>query len=489
MIRTRIAPSPTGYLHIGTARTALFNYLFAKKHKGSFIVRIEDTDVERSKKEFEKDILDGLRWLGMDWDEGPDMSTEYGPYRQSERLATYRMYLEELIAKNLLYPWFFTKEELEEEREMQVLSKQPPRYSGKCRVLNAQGREQLVKEGRASTLRFKIEQHKTIAVHDLIRGDLSFDPVTLDDFIIAKDLDTPLYNFAVVVDDYLMKISHIIRGEEHIANIPKQVLIDEALGFPIPQFAHLPLILNPDRTKLSKRQNKVSLLEYRTDGYLPEALINFMVLLGWNPGGDREIFTLQELGGIFDLDHVNKSGSIFDTTKLDWFNAHYLRAMDIRELTTFCIPYFVTAGYVQESSPDVEYLQKVVALERDRIHRLSEITAHTGYYFQADLEYEDHLLIWKQTSLEDIKKGLQLAYDILEGLDEALYTTSSLEEVLKAAIISAGLKNGVVLWPLRVALTGLGASPSPFEVSEVLGKQKTLSRVRDALKRLSAPRS
>ncbi len=489
MVRTRIAPSPTGYFHIGTARTALFNYLFTKMHKGSFIVRIEDTDVERSKKEFEKDILDGLRWLGMDWDEGPDIKTKYGPYRQSERLATYRIYLEQLVEKDLLYPCFCTKEELEEEREMQVLSKQPPRYSGKCRALNPQEREHLLKEGRASTLRFKIEQQKAMVARDLIRGDLSFDPATLDDFIIAKDLDTPLYNFAVVVDDYLMKISHIIRGEEHIANIPKQMLIDEALGFPIPQFAHLPLILNPDRTKLSKRQNKVSLLEYRTDGYLPEALINFMVFLGWNPGGDRELFTLQELGDIFDLHHVNKSGSIFDTTKLDWFNAHYLRAMDARELTVLCIPYFVRAGYVQEGLPDIEYLQKVVTLERDRIHRLSEITAHTRYYFQTDLEYEDHLLIWKQTSFEDIKSGLGLAYDILEGLDEALYTTASLEAVLKPAIASAGLKNGVVLWPLRVALTGKVASPSPFEVSEILGKQKTLNRVQDALKRLHHLRS
>lgn len=489
MVRTRIAPSPTGYLHIGTARTALFNYLFAKKHKGSFILRIEDTDVERSKKEFEEDMLNGLAWLGITWDEGPDMETEYGPYRQSERLATYRTYLEQLIAKDLLYPCFCTKEELEEEREIQVLSKQPPRYSGKCRTLSAQERDRFIKEGKASTLRFKIEQQKQVVVHDLIRGDLSFDPAILDDFIIAKDLDTPLYNFAVVVDDYLMKISHIIRGEEHISNIPKQVLIEEALGFPIPQFAHLPLILNPDRTKLSKRQNKVSLLEYRTDGYTPEALVNFMMLLGWNPGDDRELFTLQELEDVFSLERVNKSGSIFDTAKLDWFNAHYIRAMDIKNLTALCIPYFIKAGYIQEHSFDVEYLKKVVVLERDRIHRLSQISAQTGYYFQTDLEYDDNLLIWKQTPLEDIKKGLQLAYDILEGLDEALYSTSSLEEALKAAIASTGLKNGVVLWPLRVALTGLAASPGPFQVSEVLGKQKTLERVRDALKRLSSMRA
>ncbi len=488
MIRTRIAPSPTGFFHIGTARTALFNYLFAKKNKGSFVVRIEDTDKERSKPEFEKDILDGLRWLGILWDEGPDKEGEYGPYHQSERLALYRTYLEILNQKSLLYKCYCTKEELEEEREIQVLSKQPPRYSGKCSALANDDHARFEKEGRTSTLRFRIERNRKITVKDHIRGDLTFGTDILDDFIIAKDFDTPLFNFAVVIDDYLMKISHIIRGEEHISNVPKQVLLQQALGFPTPEFAHLPLILNPDRTKLSKRQNKVSLLEYRTDGYLSEALINFMVLMGWNPGGDRELFTLGELEEMFDLTRVNKSGAIFDTHKLDWFNAHYIRQMDTQQLTALCKPYFVSAGFLaaQADQNDQIKIEKIVMLDRERIHKLSEITANVSYFFLADIEYDDHLLLWKNTTAQATQAALEVARKVLAPFDESDFTSSQIEIKLKGVITQEKLKNGVVLWPLRVALTGLSASPSPFDVAEILGKKKTLDRIGDALKRISS---
>ncbi|MBI4272916.1 glutamate--tRNA ligase [Candidatus Uhrbacteria bacterium] len=492
MVRTRIAPSPTGFFHIGTARTALFNYLFAKKNNGSFIVRIEDTDKERSKPEFERDILEGLTWLGMQWDEGPDKKGEYGPYHQSERFALYRRYLEELNNKSLLYKCYCTKEELEEEREMQVLSRQPPRYSGKCSARTAAEQHALEKEGRTSTLRFRIERNRKLTIKDHIRGDLTFDTDILDDFIIAKDFDTPLYNFAVVIDDHLMKISHIIRGEEHISNVPKQALLAEALDFSTPEFAHLPLILNPDRTKLSKRQNKVSLLEYRTDGYLSEALINFMVLLGWNPGGDREIFTLAELEEIFDLTRVNKSGSIFDTHKLDWFNAHYIREMDISKLTSLCTPYFISAGYLTEKEASAKHedakIEKIVDLERERIHKISEIPLHTSYFFLTDVEYDDHLLLWKNTSPQATQEGLRIAEKVLLSLDESDFTASKIEQKLKQAIVEGKLKNGVVLWPLRVSLTGLAASPSPFDVAAILGKKKTLERVSHALKRISSLR-
>lgn len=496
MVRTRIAPSPTGYFHIGTARTALFNYLFAKKNNGIFIVRIEDTDVERSKKEFEDDILAGLKWLGINWDEGPGTVGTYAPYRQSERMQHYTSYLKVLADKDLLYPCYCSKEELEQEREMQILSKQPPRYSGKCAELSAAKRGAMESSGQPFTLRFRIPRNRILHVTDHIRGQLTFDTNTLDDFIIAKDFDTPLYNFAVVIDDFLMEISHIIRGEEHISNIPKQILLDEAFGFPIPQYAHLPLILNPDRTKLSKRQNKVSLLEYRTDGYLPQALVNFMALLGWNPGTDRELFTIKELEKEFSLERVNKSGAIFDLQKLEWFNASYIRALDSSALATLCIPYFVEDGLLTRegdsyvSSADGRRWSEAdlaagIMLDQERIHRLRELPSRLAYLFASELEYDGSLLIWKKTSLQEIQQGLSVAYSSLEAISEEQFNARQIEEMLKQGIHAADLKNGIVLWPLRVALTGLAASPSPFDVASVLGKKLTLERVKDAQLRVA----
>lgn len=494
MIRTRIAPSPTGYLHIGTARTALFNYLFAKKNHGTFILRIEDTDIERSKKEFEHDMVDGLKWLGIHWDEGPGVEGPYGPYRQSERMHYYTPYLQDLADKDLVYPCYCSKEELEQEREMQVLSKQPPRYSGKCAELSTTQRAAMKSSGKPSTLRFRIPRNRILKVADHIRGELTFDTSTLDDFIIAKDFTTPLYNFAVVIDDCLMKISHIIRGEEHISNIPKQILLDEAFGFPIPQFAHLPLILNPDRTKLSKRQNKVSLLEYRKEGYLPQALMNFMALLGWNPGSDRELFTLDELEKEFSLERVNKSGAIFDMQKLDWFNTTYIREMDLSILAALCLPYFIEEGFLSREgdgyiSADGRCwspleIGSIVRLEQERIHRLREMPHRLSYLFTSELEYDDALLIWKQTPVSEIQKGLFVACEALEAIPEDGYGAENLELQLKQHILNAGIKNGVALWPLRVALTGLAASPSPFDVASVLGKKRSLERIKDAIVRI-----
>ncbi|MBI2483679.1 glutamate--tRNA ligase [Candidatus Uhrbacteria bacterium] len=495
MIRTRIAPSPTGYFHIGTARTALFNYLFAKKNNGVFIVRIEDTDIERSKKEFEDDILEGLKWLGIQWDEGPGTGGECAPYRQSERMSSYTPFLRQLADKDLVYPCYCSKEELEQEREMQVLSKQPPRYSGTCADLSASQRAAMKSSGKSSTLRFRIPRNRVLSVVDHIRGELTFDTNTLDDFIIAKDFDAPLYNFAVVIDDYQMKISHIIRGEEHISNIPKQILLDEAFGFTVPEFAHLPLILNPDRTKLSKRQNKVSLLEYRTEGYLPQALVNFMALLGWNPGNDRELFTLEELEKEFSLERVNKSGAIFDLQKLEWFNAMYIRGMSLPELTSWCIPYLIEEGYIVREGESYSVstdgrrlsqteLESIVRLEQERIHRLREIPHRLSYVFTQELEYDAALLIWKKTPVEEIKQGLLIAYSSLQKISADEYSPENLEDQLKKEIQSAGMKNGVVLWPLRVALTGLAASPSPFEVASVLGKKRSVERIKDAEKKL-----
>lgn len=488
MIRTRMAPSPTGYLHFGTARTALFNYLFAKKHGGRFVLRIEDTDRERSEPAFERDIIDGLAWLGIQWDEGPDVGGAQGPYRQSERIEIYKKYLNEMARQDLIYSCFCTAEELERERELQTLAKQPPRYSGKCRTLSDAERRTFTEQGRASTLRFKMPQ-EVVTIADLIRGDVTFDTATLDDIIIAKNSDTPLYNFAVVVDDALMRITHVIRGEDHISNTPKQILLARALGFDqIPQFGHLPLILNADRTKLSKRQNKVSLIEYRRDGYLPEALINFMVLLGWSPEGDRELFSLTELEEVFDLSRVHKAGAVFNNEKLDWFNAQYIRETPLSRLAELCTPYLVEAKKIN-ANDDGTYtiastgriitlheLQRMIALEHQRMKKLSDVSMTLSYLFCDLPAYDPALLVWKDMGTDAVRACLSFSRDVIRALNEE-WSAESLEGRLKNALKDEGRKNGEVLWPLRVALTGLSASPSPFDVAAVLGKEQTLRRI------------
>lgn len=489
MVRTRIAPSPTGYLHIGTARTALFNYLYARKHGGQFVLRIEDTDKERSQNEFEQDIIDGLHWLGINWDEGPDCVGPYGPYRQSERIDIYTKYLTQLFEQDLLYPCYCTTKELEQERELQTLAKQPPRYSGKCRDLSDTERKVLQGQGRASTLRFKMPR-KVVTITDLVRGAITFDTATLDDIIIAKNLDTPLYNVAVVIDDYLMKITHVIRGEDHISNTPKQILLGEALGLPAPHYGHLPLILNEDRTKLSKRQNKVSLLEYKKDGYLPEAIINFIALLGWSGADDRELFMLSDLEPEFDLSRVHKAGAVFNVAKLDWFNAHYIKQKAADELTRLCIPHLIEGGLIAQSEEGDRYtvlstrrvltvgdIESAVTLEQGRIKKLSDITEALRYVFVALPIYDAALLAWKQMTNDDVHRSLLFSEETLKEVPDDCYTQQHLETIMKDAIIRAEKKNGEVLWPLRVALTGRTASPSPFEVAAVLGKEQTLKRI------------
>lgn len=496
-IRTRFAPSPTGYVHIGNVRTALFNYLFARNQGGEFILRVEDTDKKRSKSEFETNIYDGLRWLGMQWNEGPDCGGPMGPYRQSERTDIYKKYLIELDKKGLLYKCYCTEEELEKERELQVLGKQPPRYSGKCSALSDAERKTHEDTGRSSTLRFRIPK-KIVRVVDLVRGEMEFDTSILDDCIIAKDFDNVLYNFAVVVDDALMEITHVLRGEEHLSNVPKQVLIAEALGFSVPQFAHLSLILNADRAKLSKRENKTSLIEYQSDGYLPEAIVNFISLLGWNPGGDRELFSIAELEKEFDLSGLHKAGAIFNVQKLDWFNGHYTRKKDIAELTELCLPYLINAGHIEylehnqytikKTGEPISFygIQSIIALEQERMKKLSDCAESTAYLFIDHLVYDPAILAWKNMELNEVAKNLHDALTQLDTISDNDFVPAHIEAVLKEAITAKEKKNGEVLWPLRVALTGLQASPSPFDVAALLGKKKTLRRLSDAIALLPA---
>ncbi len=478
-IRARIAPSPTGPLHLGTARTALFNWLFSKHHGGKFILRIEDTDLERSDKKYEDNIVEGLKWLGIEWDEF---------YRQSERLEIYEKYLEKLLNERKAYYCYCSREELEEERQKQIKAGQSPKYSGKCREINPTD----IKDKKAQLIRFKMPK-TVVEFDDIIRGKISFDNSLTGDIAIAKPLDpngfSPLYNFAVVIDDYEMKISHVIRGEDHIPNTPKQIALQEALGFATPYYAHLPLILNPDRSKLSKRYTETSLLSYREEGYLPEALTNFMALLGWHPSEtprkeaeDRgisrsEVLTREELIQNFELERVQRAGAIFNEEKLKWLNSEHIKRLSNVGLADLIFPLLKQEGI----EADKILLQKAVAPEKERIKTLKDFVILAGFFFKLP-EYESSLLIWKDSSPEAIKNNLAKTKKILELCGEDEFDKIKLET--KMMSLAEKLGRGEVLWPLRAALSGSKASPGPFEIMEVLGKAETLKRIDSAIKKL-----
>ncbi|MCH7828517.1 glutamate--tRNA ligase [Patescibacteria group bacterium] len=509
-VRTRFAPSPTGPLHMGNARTALFSYLFAKKERGDFVVRVEDTAKERSKPEWEKDVLENLEWLGLSWDEGPTKAGDkgsFGPYRQSERTKIYKEYLEKLLKEKKAYWCFCTQEELEAQRQDQTSRGETPRYSGRCRTLSLKEQEQNKKTGKPAAIRFVVEPKK-ITFKDLIRGEVSFDMTLSGDIVIAKNLKTPLYNFTVVVDDELMRITHVIRGEDHISNTPKQQLIRKALGFKQEiKYAHLPLILGEDKTKLSKRHGDNSVTRFRKEGYLPEAIVNFLALLGWNPGDEREIFSLQGLVKEFSLDRVQKGNAVFNLQRLDWINGFYLRQKDKKTLVKLAIPYLKEAGLLevngngeqkkfslrmQKSHPYAvketgegigpEFLGEVVNLYQERLKKLSEIAELADFFFKKELNYEKELLRWKNMEEQEIAESLEKSHELLLGLKEGDWNKEKIEQILLKEAEAGG--KGKLLWPLRVALTGKKASAGPFEVASVLGKEKTLQRIKQAMAKL-----
>jgi nondiscriminating glutamyl-tRNA synthetase len=485
--RVRMAPSPTGRLHIGTARTALFNYLFAKNKGGKFILRLEDTDLTRSKPEYEKDILENLKWLGLEWDEGPVVPSdeqklklikngqggyigELGPYRQSERIEIYRKYLEKLLKEKKAYFCFCSEEELESRRQEQLSRGEAPKYNGKCRALTEKEVAKNLAEGKPAIIRFK-SSDKKIIFRDLIKNEIEFNASLIGDFVIAKDVGTPLYNFAVVVDDFEMKITHVIRGEDHLSNTPKQILLQQALGLPQPQYAHLPLILGPDKTKLSKRHGTMAVAEYRADGYLPETLVNFMAFLGWNPGDEREIYSLASLVKEFSLERVQKGGAIFNIKRLDYLNGFYIRQKSVKRLAELC------QLYLPGSEP--EKLEKIVAIYQERLKKLSEIKELAGFFFEDKLKYDKELLKWKEMTDREVKDSLDSAEKILSKIKEGDFNKENLEKVLMPEAEKIG-DRGKLLWPLRVALTGKEASAGPFEIAEILGKEKTLKRIKEA---------
>ncbi len=502
MNRVRFAPSPTGVLHIGNSRTALFNYLFAKKEKGVFVLRIEDTDQERSSLEFERDILHGLSWLGIDWDEGPDKGGPYGPYKQSERKDIYKKYIQQLIDQDKAYYCFCTQEELAAEKQYQISIGQPFQYNQKCRNFSKKEVEEKLKNIQP-IIRFKTPDKK-IEVNDLIRGKIEFDTKLIDDFAIAKNLESPLYNLAVTIDDFEMEITHVIRGEDLLSNTPKQILVQEALSFPSVKFAHLPIILGPDKSKLSKRHGATAIQEYKNLGYLKEAIINFLAFLGWNPDSEKEIYTIDELIKDFSIEKVHKSGAIFNIEKLNYINGFYIRKKDIKELTELCIshldqiePIITTQQYppayggeqpvfqykIKETQEIISFekLEKIISLYQERLKKLSEISELTLYFFKDKLLYDKELLVWKgsdpKLSLDKIEEEL---LEIKEWSFENLEKVLSELSLNYAKSIDKDKDRGYIMWPLRVALTGQKSSAGPIEIAAILGKDKTLQRIKQA---------
>lgn len=464
-IRVRIAPSPTGYLHVGTAHTALFNWLFARHNKGTFILRIEDTDRERSTKEYEENILEGLIWLGLNWDEGP--------YYQSQRLELYQKYAKKLLEMGSAYYCYCTPEELEERRKTALSQKKAPKYDRKCLYLTSEERARYEREGRKPAIRLLVPEGKTV-FEDIIRGEIEFNNEDIGDFVIMKSDEMPTYNFAVVIDDYTMGISHIIRGEDHISNTPKQIFIYNALSWSIPEFAHLPLLLGPDRSKLSKRHGVTSVSEYKKMGYLPSALVNYLALLGWTPQENKEIYTREELIELFDLRKVTKNPGIFDMTKLEWINTQHIRNLSPQKLAELTLPFLKEAQLIKEDSFDWNYYLKIVSLLQERLKTLSQIKEYGDYFFLENLDY-DKEIVKKVIKHENLPELLIKLKEIWENLKD--FSSSNLERTLKELAEKLNISTGTLIHPIRVALTNKTVGPSLYELIEVLGKERTLKRL------------
>ena len=502
-VRTRFAPSPTGYLHIGGLRTALYAYLLAKQAGGQFILRLEDTDAKRYVEGAANAIYNGLKWAGLQYDEGPDINGPYAPYIQSERLDIYKKYAQELIDKDLAYYCFCDAKTLEEMRAEQTAKKQAPKYDRRCLKLSKNEITQKLANGNPCVIRMKIPEGRVIEVNDLVRGKVAYKTEELDDQVILKSDGYPTYHLAVVVDDYLMKITHVTRTEEWLPSTPKHILLYEYFGWPAPQFAHLPLLLNTDKTKMSKRKGDVAVDDYIKKGYLPEAMVNYLAFLGWNPGTEKEIYSIEELLKDFSLERVHKAGAVFNVEKLNWYNSHYIKQLSVDKLTELCLPYLSLRGGVsRQSNPadgddnsgllrsarndetvNFNWLKKIIALEQQRLQTLSEIGEHTAFFFELP-DYDKALLKWKEMTDEEIKKSLETAKKIIAGTPDNEFAKEKLSELLIAE--ASKMKNkGMLLWPLRVALSGQKNSPPPFDIAEILGKEKTIARIERAIRLLA----
>jgi len=504
-IRVRFAPSPTGYLHLGGARTALFNWLFARQQHGKFILRIEDTDEVRSTDEAVGQIVHGLEWLGMNWNEGPKITLKpgarpvqeirepsqivieelgkYGPYFQMKRLDSYRKYAGSLIQDSKAYRCYCLPDELEEMRKKALEEKRPPKYDGRCRNLTPEGEERYRKEGRKPVVRFKTPQEGVTEFDDMVRGKVTFENRLLDDFVMLKSSGVPTYNFAVVVDDYKMEITHVIRGDDHISNTPRQILLYEAFGWDKPKFAHIPMILGPDGARLSKRHGATSLEYYENEGYLPEAMMNYLALLGWATEDSQQIFTQEELILKFSLERCAKSAAIFDPQKLLWMNGEYIRKTEPEKLTLEAFPFISRAGLIEgRKYEEVEKairlaLIRAISLEQEKIKLLKDIPHLISYMLKEDLEDKDYEeeAIEKVLKAKDVEQVLSNCRNRLARLDE--FSEKKIENEIRDYAQEKGKKTSEVFHPLRVAVSGRTKGPGLFALLSFLGKEKVLKRI------------
>ena len=496
--RVRIAPSPTGPLHIGTARTALFNYLYARRTGGTFMLRLEDTDVARSTLAFEADIIEGLHWLGITWDEGPDSAGgedrgPFPPYRQLQRIARHTEAAAALLAKDLAYPCYCTPDDLDADRKAQEQAHEAPHYVGRCANLTPEERAAREAEGRRPATRFRVAPG-VVRWDDLVRGEVEIDSANLGgDFLIVRSDGTPLYHFAVVVDDAEMEISHIIRGEDHISNTPKHILLFRALGHAVPAFGHLPLILNTDRTKMSKRKSQTAIADYRGEGFIPEAMVNFLALLGWSTGTEEEILTLDDLAGRFDLEHVQKGGAVFDRERLEWMNGQWIRRLEPDDLIERLLPFLddeLRAGRI-DRLPAAEELRPLVPIIQERLPKLGAIGDLVGFLWVDRVELDPELLVpkrWDRTTTLDALRAARSTIDGSTG--PVTFEADELEPPMRALAEDRGWKAGDLFMAVRVAVTGRTATPPLFDSLVALGHDRVLSRLDaaiDTLERSEVP--
>jgi glutamyl-tRNA synthetase len=487
-LRVRIAPSPTGPLHIGTARTALFNFLYARHEGGTFLFRLEDTDVARNTAAFEQDIIDGLHWLGITWDEGPGISGAgdvgpYAPYRQMQRLDTYREAADRLLAPDLAYPCFCTPEQLEADRTAQEAASLPPRYVGRCANLTAAERAARIAAGELPAVRFRVRPG-IVAWDDLVRGPIEIDAANLGgDFVILRSDRTPLYHFTVVVDDAAMRISHVIRGEDHISNTPKHILLFEALGLGIPTFGHLPLILNPDGSKMSKRKTQTAVADYRAQGFIKEALVNYLAFLGWSPGTEEDVLTLDEIVERFDIGKVQKGGARFDRERLEWLNGQWIRRLDDEDLIDRLRPFLeaaADAGTIARLPTDDE-LRSLLPMVRERLPTLAAIVDLVGFLWVDDVALDATTLVPKRWDPPTTRDGLAAARETLAAHDGVTWEAEELEPPLRTLVETRGWKAGDLFMAIRVAITGRTATPPLFDMLVALGRERTLTRLDRAI--------
>ncbi|MBO9131070.1 glutamate--tRNA ligase [Bacillus sp. 165] len=476
-VRLRYAPSPTGHLHIGNTRTALFNYLFAKHHNGDFIIRIEDTDLKRNVQGGEESQLKYLKWLGIEWDESVDKPGNYGPYRQTERLDIYKKYYNELLERGLAYKCYMNEEELEAEREEQMGRGETPRYSGKHRNLTEEEIQAFEADGRVPSIRFRVPENQDYTFHDMVRGEITFNTNEMGDFVIIKRDGIPTYNFAVAIDDHLMEITHVLRGEEHISNTPKQQMIYEAFGWEPPQFGHMTLIVNENRKKLSKRDESVLqfISQYDDLGYLPEALLNFITLLGWSPVGEEEIFTKEQFIEMFDPARLSKSPAVFDTQKLKWMNNQYIKKQDVNRVIELSLPHLIEAGLVSANMGEQEsaWIHDLVALYQDQMSYGAEIVELSKVFFKEQLEYnEEAQMVLNEEQVPTVLSTFAAQLETLEIL-----TADAVQSAIKATQKQTGQKGKKLFMPIRVATTGQTHGPDLPKAIALLGKDKIMTRI------------